>query len=393
MRRVGNSNFLIAVGFLLFFLVPFSALRPVTYASLQDLFICFLFVILSLRQRDRLWRYERLGFAVLFLTFVSLISIQDVESLEHHFYNTAKIACTFILFPYCIFVLGKEVKIWFVGNLGFISGVLVSAIVALLNEQANYDRFTGLSGHAVLQGFLSALAATLLLLSFSPNSVYLKYLQFAIFLFFLWCVSKTVSVTSVLVLVMGLGMYIFQEKDKRTQVKLGRKSLIITIIVLLSIQTGWFSATGQRYYEQLKPSRSVSLQGWSGQSTIQIRQLTYSEAFREIKQRPLTGKGFDLSGQYLDIGFQPHNLLLLAWLSGGLLFFLTCTVVLVLISKLFFLALRVRRNDCALAFGATILIYMTSSVFYESAVPALALLAWVELKKHQSTNEETMSST
>lgn len=393
MSRVGNSNFLIGAGFLLFFLVPFSAVRLVSYASLQDFFICFLFLILSLQQRSRLWRYERLGFAVLFLTFISLISIQNVESVENHFYNTAKIACTFILFPYCIFVLGREVKIWFVGNLGFISGVLVSAIVALLNEQANYERFSGLSGHAVLQGFLSALAATLLILSFSPNSLYLRCLQLVIFLFFLWCTSMTASVTSILVLIMGLGMYVFQDRDKHKQVQLGRKVLVITLMLLFSIQFGWFSATMERYYAQLNPSRGVSLQGWSGQSTIQIRQLTYSEAFREIKQNPLTGKGFDLSGQYLDIGFQPHNVLLLAWLSGGLLFFITCTVVLVFISKLFFRALGMRRNDCALAFGATIFIYMTSSVFYESAVPALALLAWVELKKRYTTNEEIKLST
>lgn len=272
----------------------------------------------------------------------------------------------------------------------FVLGCCASAVVAVmqvffglfleLSETNRYGRAVGLSQHPNDAGGSLALGFVLAFVALQRGGHLHRRRRQSVLTLIGAGIILSGSVTGVLAALAGVLLaYFIGGITVGKLVRLGAV-LVFTLVVALGLQAQ-FEGT---VYEQLSPLERLS-QTTSGSTatgnTLDSRIETDRSGINGILDEPVTGHGLDGESTTLpDIALSPHNLFILAWYGGGIMFLIGVVIAAWAPIR------RARRsppeplrNKLLVAAGTAFVFSLTAPIMYQRYfwLPFVLLVAWL----------------
>lgn len=378
-KSKGQHKFYKFMIFSVFFACSFRQLRLIPILSPTDIFLigAFLLIILNQELRSEFIKYTKyivMGsfFFVYFMISSFLVSKAPLESTM----NYLKIFFAFLCLPLTIsifFQFFKNGKLLFEA---FLLGSLSAIIFGIFsgNQQVVQDRTLGFTGHPVYNGILISLSISIVISNFQSNS-FLKILHLLILPVLIYAFFQTASSTGLVIILSSMSFALIQLlRQKRFFLFV----FLITLSTLLGIliwNSPEFSLTKKRLLLALNPSRGFSLINSSGVSTLDGRKLSIIEGWIKIKSNLFFGHGLDVYGTNTSINLQPHNFLVLAWLSGGIVLFLLAIIFTIVSIRFLYFASKLGATLETNVIIGSLIALMSCPLIYERSILAPLLLA------------------
>jgi len=315
---------------LICFLPFFRGVRFVTFLSLQDLLILFTVSWIFLTKFYFYRKYLPIVGLAIFITGV--LVLQTLMVSDDPFQSTVNILkCLncYLFLPLVLLFLVQLKGNFQLGIYSYISGAVASSIITLLGftgSSTSVSRISGFAGDPVMYSILLSFAVCYLM---SDTSLILKIplvLRLLALAIIFIEILKTGSGSGLVIVVLAVFFARIVLRTRRT----GQRTLFIDFGILILLGLAWTSnfanTTKERIEMIINPRTGYSLSTSSGHSTIESRIVSIQHAITQISEHPILGSGFSFSAQLTDLGFQPHNYFILAWLTGGVLL-LSCTLV------------------------------------------------------------------
>ena len=377
----GNAVRLLMFG--VFFTCSFRDVRFISFLSLQDILLFTVlfplyFGLLESSKRKKLNIYLIISFFILliFLCQSLMTSISPMESI----FNYLKIFVAFALLPSAIWIFVHKIEDSYLLFLGYLSGVFISCLNSLIFKLggSSGSRISGLSGHPVFFGILTA-TAIVIALSIEYRTKQSKFLSFIPIAVFAYAMVLSASSTGLVIVVSGLAVKILI-----TLMKQKFLSLLITMTTLLTggilvWNANFFSYSKARLLLSLDPQSGYSTNQISGISTFEARIFSLKYAWERIQDSPIVGHGLDTQGRVTSIGLEPHNMLFLSWQTGGLLLLALAIFFLHISLKYFILAIKLKFELGIAVILVTWLGLMTEPLIYERSILAPLFLVFITL--------------
>jgi hypothetical protein len=243
--------------------------------------------------------------------------------------NILKCLNCYLFLPLVLLFLVQLKGNFQLGIYSYISGAVASSIITLLGftgSSTSVSRISGFAGDPVMYSILLSFAVCYLM---SDTSLILKIplvLRLLALAIIFIEILKTGSGSGLVIVVLAVFFARIVLRTRRT----GQRTLFIDFGILILLGLAWTSnfanTTKERIEMIINPRTGYSLSTSSGHSTIESRIVSIQHAITQISEHPILGSGFSFSAQLTDLGFQPHNYFILAWLTGGVLL-LSCTLV------------------------------------------------------------------
>ena len=206
-----------------------------------------------------------------------------------------------------------------------VGAAVLAASVLFLPTHAS-GRGAGLAGHPVeVGGALSvAIAYVFVLMASKPRFLWMLIpTQLLLFSGVLGSEALTGLVAALVGTVVGL---LFVERKIRSWTFVAG-TLLIAGMLLVATPTG--TALWQKALESFTSGLSTDPSTAADGSTLQSRIVTITLGLDRALEHPISGSGFDSSGQIVIFDLKPHNVLVYAWLAGGVIvavFFLSALI-------------------------------------------------------------------
>ena len=379
--RNGKAASLMMVG--VFFTCAFRDLRFISFLSPQDIFLFaallpLYFGPLESRKRRKLNIYLAASFSLLLIFFCAslLTSANPIESI----FNYLKVYVAFALLPSAIWIFVKKIEDAYMLFWGYLSGVLISCLSSLLPKisSSGGSRVSGLSGHPVFFGTLTA-TAIVIALSIEYKTQRTKFLSFIPIIFFAYGLVLSASSTGLVIVLFGLTVIILMNLFGRKLIATIMTMIIVIIGGILVWNANFFSYSKERFLLSLNPQTGFSTNRISGTSTFEARIYSIKYAWERIQDSPIIGHGLDAEGRLTSIGLEPHNMFILSWQTGGVLLLTLAIFFLYISLKYFVLAIKLKFKLGVVVIIVTWLALMTEPLIYERSILAPLFLVFIAL--------------
>ena len=317
------------------FLIPFTRFRGGGAHGVQVSDLIFVVAIVAMAFSKKRPHVERMAFSWHLATVIvvvggvgaSIIAIQPAASL------LVVVRMVFVLFywPWVIRHVLTETRLKHIAMYAFVLGCAVSGFVEILQSELHIlalpakvtgGRATAFTiqpdelGACLALGLVFGIGLAMQLGAGRYFHRVISVLLIAIGLILSASVSAMISALAACVVLLVLR-------------KVNLRKLLTAVVVVLVVYTGGTSLLGSNSKSLNPITRFESTVGNSTTSnTGSLRIDTYKAAWHGIVQDPVFGHGLDLySGIvfydiYLNVGYPPHNLILIIWYQGGILFLL-----------------------------------------------------------------------
>lgn len=369
-------------------------LRIFSFASFQDLTILLTFLYLTLNHVHYALKFHVFFSITLFLVIVLiLITSLNAPDIFHNSVNILKIVNCYLLLQFVLrHLVQDQHQIELAISIFVYSGILCALIFGVLFfsffDYGN-GRYSGPSGNPVFQSIMYAFAFVILILYW--RSIFLNFwfpLKILSIFTLIAAMLRTGSITPfVMILIALLILILLSGSFSSVYV-----TITSTLVLILVAPTLLYSMQQLTFIQRLKtniaPTATFTLNSSYGQSTAAIRIESIKAAIREIRNHPIAGSGLNISSMYTDIDLQPHNLFILAWLTGGLflLIFFLCLFYLQL--KETYVSLKNGDKTLVVVFVLTWIVLMSEPIFWESAfmTPFFLLTRRFQISRLEKTN-------
>jgi hypothetical protein len=370
----------------LFFTCSFRQLRLIPNLAPSDICLigAFLSIMVNHKMRSEIRKNIYLVLSgILFLTYFILDSFLVSSAPLESSINYIKIFFAFVCLPIVIqvfFQIYIDAKVLYGAFvLGSLSAIIFGYIVG---NQVVQDRSLGFTGHPVYNGILISLGISIVISNFQALPI-LKISQFLISGFLLYAFFQSASSTGLLIICTSLFIkllgYLRERKFFLFSFAIGISAIVGTAIW----SSSQFVFTKSRLLLALNPSHGFSISNSSGTSTLEGRKLSITEGWLKIKSNPLFGHGLDVSGTNTSINLQPHNFLVLAWLSGGIILFGLAIVFTIYALCFFIIGFRLGASlEVNVIFGSLIA-FMSCPLIYERSILAPLFLALYSIRQRK----------
>jgi O-antigen ligase len=266
---------------------------------------------------------------------VALAAGINASDTEESTLNTIKLfvslACALIVLMALAWVGGPNASHRVM--MGYVMGSCILAISTWVSPAEVANRHVGLAGHPVEVGGTLSVAAAYLAFwqTRSKGLLAAKLLGLAVLASgFLRAETLTGPVTVALAClataVLGARLHL--------------KGAVTFVVA--GFMAGWLfisTSAGAELFRKLRNATNLNL-GSSSDSTLNERFLTMIAGIEKAVKHPLAGNGIDTSGMTAIGRLAPHNVLILAWQSGGVLLLMVYALLCV---ATFFCVMRLRR--------------------------------------------------
>ena len=391
--RKGKWARLLMVG--VFFSCSFRDLRFISFLSPQDI---LLFAALLPLYFGPLESYKRRKLNIsliasflllLIFSFQSLLSsANSIESIV----NYLKVYVAFVLLPSATWIFVNKMEDITLLLWGYLSGVLISCLSTLILNLgvSSGSRFSGLSGHPVFFGSLTA-TAIVITLSIKYRKKRTRILSFIPVIFFAYSMVRSASSTGLIIILAGLIVMILLDL-------FGQKLLTTFLSLVIFIPAGiliwnanFFSYTKARLLLSLNPQTGFSTNRISGTSTFEARMYSLKYAWERIQDSPVIGHGLDIQGRITSIGLEPHKMCFLSWQTGGVRSLALSTFFLYISFRYFVLAAKLKFSLGIVVIITTWLQLMTQPLIYERSVLSPLFLVFIALN-FENLNNNTLKA-
>lgn len=376
--------------FVICFLPFFRGIRFVTFLALQDVLVLTVVIWIFLAKFSFYKKYIP-AFALTFLVTGVLILQTFIVSDDtfHSTVNILKCLNCYLFLPLVLLYLSRLENAYQFGVSGFIFGAIFSSLVSILGVNGllvSSSRVSGYAGDPVMYSILLSFALCYLI---SNDASILKWTiasRLVAILLISIEILRTGSGSGIAIT--GLGVFITRVFFRAQSMRRKTSFMDFGIVMILWIvwKSDFANTTKERIQIILNPKTSYSMSTSSGHSTIESRILSIKHAFVMIRERPILGRGFSLNAQLTDLGIQPHNYFVLAWLTGGLLL-LSCTLLFLCFNlKLMLISLRYRDSIVIITQIATFFALMSEPILWDCGFFTALMLLLVKNRKLNQGN-------
>lgn len=363
-----------------FFFAPFRDLRVLSILSIQDISILLLFIMVIFDIQVRPLKSLITNFLLLsiFLTIVitlqsSIVASDPISSAL----NVMKIFLTFCLLPIVILYfqpIRSELETLLKC---FIFGAGTSCFGAILFDNGldfnTSGRSSGFAGHPVFFGILTGMA-----ISFAIVFLFLDKRHFLTMFpsVIVMTLGLTLSASSIGIFlpIVALLIILFNDLTRLNLRRLTLGLIFLTLSAYAFMNFQIFAFSKSRLLQTLNPTAGFSTNRISGTSTLQARVVSIQSGFEKIGHSPILGNGFDSAGRVTSVNLEPHNFLILAWQTGGIIV-LCLAIILVVISIMSGLrAVQARMVLDLTVLSTSWFALLTSPLLYERSVVTPLLL-------------------
>jgi hypothetical protein len=312
------------------FLPFFRGIRFVTFLSLQDvLILCTITWILLTKYAF----YKEYLFAIGLAVFITGILILQTFIVSDNTFNSTvnilKCLNCYLFLPLVLLYLTRLKDSYHLGVTSYVIGAVFSSLITMFGiseSSKSISRISGFAGDPVMYSILLSFALCYLI-SNDP-SVLKKSLTLRLLAVSLISIEilRTGSGSGLAITVLGVFFARVLLRGGGTRKASSIMDFGIVVVLWFVWNSDYANTTKERMQVILNPQAGYSHSTNSGGSTIESRVLSIKYAIELIQEQPILGSGFSFNSQLTDLGIQPHNYFILAWLTGGVLF-LSCTLV------------------------------------------------------------------
>lgn len=289
--------------------------------SLEDFAIILAFLFIVIFEFHWLQKYSAQLLLTLFFTLILFLQSAYVSlDVYRSLVNLCKVVNCFVLFPIVLLYLFKDKRNIVIAKRSYLFSSILSSLIFVLNNSVSLDqRVSSYSGDPVMYSFLLGFAFIIVL--FSDKTLFGKFFFFRpiLIVIFVFQILLTGSGSGIAILFLAFTVKLF---FAQTPFNFGKFALKLNFLIL-SIWALWTSPlstlTKDRLYAISNPRTHYDLSAGAGQSSLEARVLSIKYAWASLQDSLIFGRGFYVGDQVTEIGLQPHNFLVLCWLTGGML--------------------------------------------------------------------------